>query len=70
MAKVLIMDHPLVQHKISFIRRTDTGTKDFRQTIGEIAMETGFSNQFHFSKVFHKECGISPSQYRKSRTVL
>ena len=32
------MDHPLVQHKISFIRRTDTGTKDFRQTIGEIAM--------------------------------
>ena len=38
MAKVLIMDHPLVQHKISFIRRTNTGTKDFRQTIGEIAM--------------------------------
>lgn len=38
MAKVLVMDHPLVQHKISFIRRTDTGTKDFRQTIGEIAM--------------------------------
>ena len=38
MAKVLVMDHPLVQHKISLIRRTDTGTKDFRQTIGEIAM--------------------------------
>lgn len=38
MAKVVIMDHPLVQHKISFIRRTDTGTKDFRQTISEIAM--------------------------------
>lgn len=38
MAKVVIMDHPLVQHKISFIRRTSTGTKDFRQTIGEIAM--------------------------------
>ena len=38
MAKVLVMDHPLVQHKISFIRRTETGTKDFRQTIGEIAM--------------------------------
>ncbi len=38
MSKTVIMDHPLVQHKISFIRRTDTGTKDFRQTIGEIAM--------------------------------
>ncbi|MDD3413698.1 MAG: uracil phosphoribosyltransferase [Lachnospiraceae bacterium] len=38
MAKVVIMDHPLIQHKIGYIRRTDTGTKDFRQTIGEIAM--------------------------------
>ena len=38
MAKGVIMDHPLIQHKIGFIRRTDTGTKDFRQTISEIAM--------------------------------
>ena len=38
MAKLHVMDHPLVQHKISFIRRIETGTKDFRQTIGEIAM--------------------------------
>lgn len=38
MAKVIIMDHPLIQHKIGYIRRTDTGTKDFRQTISEIAM--------------------------------
>ncbi|MBR6627168.1 MAG: uracil phosphoribosyltransferase [Lachnospiraceae bacterium] len=38
MAKVFVMDHPLIQHKIGFIRRKDTGTKDFRQTISEIAM--------------------------------
>lgn len=37
MAKVVIMDHPLIRHKIGYIRRKDTGTKDFRQTIGEIA---------------------------------
>lgn len=37
MAKTVIMDHPLIQHKIGMIRRTETGTKDFRQTIGEIA---------------------------------
>ena len=37
MAKVVVMDHPLIQHKIGYIRRTDTGTKDFRQTIAEIA---------------------------------
>lgn len=38
MAKVVIMDHPLIQHKIGYIRRKETGTKDFRQTISEIAM--------------------------------
>ena len=38
MAKVVIMDHPLIQHKIGYIRRMDTGTKDFRQTISVIAM--------------------------------
>lgn len=38
MSKVVIMDHPLIQHKIGYIRRSDTGTKDFRQTISEIAM--------------------------------
>ena len=38
MVKVVVMDHPLIQHKIGLIRRTETGTKDFRQTIGEIAM--------------------------------
>lgn len=38
MSKVVIMNHPLIQHKIGYIRRKDTGTKDFRQTISEIAM--------------------------------
>ncbi len=38
MGKLVIMDHPLIKHKIGYIRRTDTGTKDFRDTISEIAM--------------------------------
>ena len=38
MAKVEVMNHPLIQHKIGFIRRTETGSKDFRQMISEIAM--------------------------------
>ena len=38
MGKVVIMDHPLIQHKIGYIRRTETGTMQFRQTISEIAM--------------------------------
>ena len=38
MSKVIVMDHPLIQHKIGIIRRTDTGSKDFRTLISEIAM--------------------------------
>lgn len=38
MSKVVIMEHPLIQHKIGLIRRMETGSKDFRQLIGEIAM--------------------------------
>ena len=38
MSKVFVMDHPLIQHKIGIIRRTETGSRDFRQIIGEIAM--------------------------------
>lgn len=37
MAKVHVMDHPLIQHKISFIRREDVGSRDFRAVVGEIA---------------------------------
>ena len=35
---VFVMNHPLIKHKIGYIRRTTTGTKDFRDTISEIAM--------------------------------
>ena len=38
MSKVIVMDHPLIQHKIGWIRREDTGSKDFRTLVSEIAM--------------------------------
>lgn len=38
MAEVYVMEHPLIQHKIGWIRRTTTGSKEFRNIIGEIAM--------------------------------
>jgi uracil phosphoribosyltransferase len=37
MGKTFIMDHPLIQHKIGILRSTETGTKDFRELVGEIA---------------------------------
>ena len=38
MQKIVIMDHPLIQHKIGLIRRIETGSRDFRALISEIAM--------------------------------
>ena len=38
MGKVVIMDHPLIQHKIGKIRAAGMGTKEFREMISEIAM--------------------------------
>lgn len=38
MSEVKIMDHPLIQHKIGLIRKKETGSKDFRDLISEIAM--------------------------------
>lgn len=38
MSNVYVMDHPLIQRKISYIRREELGSKDFREMISEIAM--------------------------------
>lgn len=37
MGEIYVMNHPLIEHKISYIRRKDVGTKEFREVIGEIA---------------------------------
>lgn len=36
--KVVIMDHPLIQHKLSILRDIETSTKEFRDLVNEIAM--------------------------------
>lgn len=37
MGKVYVFDHPLIQHKMSFIRDKNTGTKQFRELVDEVA---------------------------------
>lgn len=36
--KVNIIDHPLIQHKLTMMRKKTTGTKDFRELLEEISM--------------------------------
>ena len=38
MSKVMVLDHPLIQHKVGVIRRKEVGSRDFRAIISEIAM--------------------------------
>ena len=42
MENVFVMEHPLIQHKISQIRDIGTGTNEFRKCIEEIAMLMGY----------------------------
>ena len=37
MSTVHVLDHPLIQHKLAILRNKETGVKEFRELIGEIA---------------------------------
>ena len=37
MATVTVLEHPLIQHKLAILRNKDTGVKEFRELVSEIA---------------------------------
>ncbi len=42
MSKVYVFDHPLIQHKLTYIRDINTGTKEFRELVDEVATLMAF----------------------------
>ncbi|SFE23222.1 uracil phosphoribosyltransferase [Peptostreptococcus sp. D1] len=42
MNKVTVTDHPLIQHKLTLMRKQNTGSKDFRELLTEITMLMGY----------------------------
>ncbi|WP_170008355.1 uracil phosphoribosyltransferase [Bacillus fonticola] len=42
MGKVYVFDHPLIQHKLTYIRDQHTGTKEFRELVDEVATLMAF----------------------------
>lgn len=42
MGKVHVFDHPLIQHKVTYIRDKNTGTKEFRELVDEVATLMAF----------------------------
>ncbi|MBS5926474.1 MAG: uracil phosphoribosyltransferase [Clostridium sp.] len=49
MSKVVEINHPLILHKLAFIRSKDTGSKDFRELVSEVAMLMGYEVTRDFS---------------------
>ena len=42
MGKVFVIDHPLIQHKLTLMRNKKTSSKDFRTMLNEISMLMGY----------------------------
>ena len=42
MSEVHLINHPMVQHKLSIMRQKETGSKDFRQLLKEISLLMGY----------------------------
>src|SRR5699024_4734470 len=47
MSKLHILDHPLIQHKLTYVRNEKTGTKQFRELVNELSMLMGFEITRH-----------------------
>lgn len=70
--KVVIFDHPLIQHKLSILRDENTSTKDFRQLINEIAMLMTFeaTRDLPTEEIDVKTpCGIAKCQHLAGRKM-
>lgn len=42
MGALHVIDHPLIQHKLTIMRKKETGSKDFRQMLSEITVLMGY----------------------------
>ena len=42
MSKVHVINHPMIQHKLTIMRQKETGSKDFRELLNEIAPLMGY----------------------------
>ncbi|MFS0555724.1 uracil phosphoribosyltransferase [Brevibacillus sp. 179-C9.3 HS] len=42
MSRVYVFDHPLIQHKVTYIRDKNTGTKEFRELVDEVTTLMGY----------------------------
>jgi uracil phosphoribosyltransferase len=67
MAKLQVLDHPLIQHKLSLIRDEKTGSKEFRELVEEVAMLMAYevTRDFPLQEIEVK----TPVAYAKSKVL-
>lgn len=62
MGKMYVFDHPLIQHKLTYIRDVSTGTKEFRELVDEVAALMAFEITRDLSlKTVTVETPVGPS---------
>lgn len=64
---IYIMDHPLVQHKISILRDKNTSSKEFRELIHEITMLMCYESMRNLK--LHEKTVETPLQITKSNII-
>ena len=72
MSKISILDHSLIKHKLTIIRKTETGTKDFYQNVEEIAglMAYEITRDFPLKKVTIETPICKSEQYELANEVV
>ena len=66
MSGLHVLDHPLIQHKLSILRDKDTGVKEFREIVGEIAALMCYEATRDMPvPIFEIETPISTAQVRR-----
>ena len=61
--KVVIFDHPLIQHKTALMRKTDTSVKDFRELVKEV--NKTFKKRVEFYQIKQNDEGRILSAFGK-----
>ena len=67
MGQLHILDHPLIQHKLSIMRDKETGSKEFRELLDEIGMLMAV---LLFMKRMSEESGVVGWKYFESSRSL
>ena len=73
MGKLVVFDHPLMSHKLSIIRDEKTGTKDFRQSVEEIANLMAYEATRDLPTVevdIKTPCGIAKCKQLAKKVVI